>query len=560
MKAEISKREGGNSETNSQDTVTFSKVAAFPAVCVLLAFLLRYFLIPQDRTINGDGIYYVSNGLKIISGHLSEGISAYWSPLYSSLVGISTLFFQDAEFAGRIVSVFAGSLLVIPSYFLIREFFGNRPAYIGTILVAIHPSLVASSGWVMTESLFALIFTAAVLSGWFAIKTLKLPFFFATGLLLGASYLTKPEAIFFVGLFAVLTLSKRFLCPNTNFRTLAAGYLILLIGLSVFFLPYVILIHQKTGLWTISQKLFSNSTFNDYDRGLLKLTDDGQTTMQDRIWWDEYETSRPETQHVLSVTHDSAGSPRPDSYLPKLLLKTCNNLKRQLRVYTLEILPFPFILIAAIGLFLRRRTIHRSGKAIYLLSFVACTYVGYAVTVIELRYLYALLPIFLGWVAFGTTAFGDVISESCERYLKIGLKFKNVIVQTLILLILIGFLGRLLLYHFGPPQLQDIPFEEKQAGLWLKHHSKPNSLVMAPNATVAFYAGAKHIFLPDEEFSTILEYARRRSVDYVVLNERRLRNHPDAFRLAEESFDELQLVFQDSQIQNYELRIYRMAD
>lgn len=560
MKVKLAKREGDNFESNSLDTVPIWKKAAFPAVFVLLAFLLRFFLIPQDTTINGDGIYYVSSGLKIISGNLNEGISAYWSPLYSFLIGISTLFFQDAEFAGRIVSVFAGSLLVIPTYFLIQEFFGDRPAYIGTTLVVIHPSLVASSGWVMTESLYALIFISAILVGWLAIKTVKFPMFFVSGLLLGSAYLTKPEAIFFVGLFAVLTLSKRFLCKKTNFRTLAAGCLFLLTGFVVFFLPYTIFIHQKTGIWTISQKFFSNSAFSDYDRGLLKLTDDGQTTMQDRIWLDDYVTARPETQHPISVAHDSAEAPGPDSYLPKLVLKAFNNIKRQLRIYTLEILPVPFILFAAIGLFLQGKTIHRSGEAIYLFSFVACTYLGYAVTVIELRYLYPLIPIFLGWVAFGIIAFSDAISKRCESYLKFGSKASNIMIQTSVLLVLIGSMGRLIAYHFAPPKLQDVPFEEKQAGLWLNQHSKPNSLVMARNATVAFYAGAKHIFLPDEEFSTILEYARRKNVDYIVLNERRLRDRPDTFRLAEELPWELNLVFQDRRVQNFELRIYRMAD
>ncbi len=560
MKADRSKRKGGNRETNLQDAIPISQEAAFPAVCVLLAFLLRLFLIPQDTTINGDGIYYVTHGLKIISGNLIEGISAYWSPLYSFFLGISTLFFQDAEFAGRIVSVVAGSLLVIPSYVLIRECFGDRPAYIGTILVVIHPSLVVSSEWVMTESLYALLFTTAVLLGWFALKTVKITFFFATGLLFGAAYLTKPETVLFVGLFSVLTLGRTFLCPKANLRSFAAGFLILLTGFMVFFLPYVIFIHQKTGIWTISQKLFSNSTFNDSDRGMLKLTDDGQTTMQDRIWWDFYETESKQTQILPSDAPTSLKPAHSKFDITELLLKTFNNLKKQVRDHTLTILPFPFILIAAIGLFMERRTIRCAAKETYFLSFVACTFIGYAVTVIELRYLYVLLPILLGWVAFGVVAFGDVISKRCESYLKTEWKIKPVLIQTLILLLLIGSLEPLFSSYFGPQPLQNIPLEEKQAGLWLKGYSEPNSLVMAPNATVAFYAGAKHTFLPDEEFSKILEYARRKKVDYVVLNERRLRNRPDAFRLAEEFSKELELVFRDSQIQNYEVRIYRIVE
>jgi hypothetical protein len=134
----------------------------FVAACTLSAFLIRLALTGTQSLINSDGIYYASLGGKLISGDISGGISAYWSPLYPFLIGIASLFTSDLEFAGRLVSVIAGTLLIIPGYILIRQFHGPAAAVPGTILLVIHPSLLISSVWVMTEAVYILIFTSMV--------------------------------------------------------------------------------------------------------------------------------------------------------------------------------------------------------------------------------------------------------------------------------------------------------------------------------------------------------------------------------------------------------------
>ena len=556
MKADSSTNEEPVGVMHEPEFWSLRKEALFPAVCVISAFVIRFLLIPTDGVINGDGIYYATLGRKMMSGHLSEGISAYWSPLYSFLIGISNLFFFDLEFAGRFVSVVAGSLLIIPSYILIQKFFGRVPAYIGTILVVVHPFLVLSSVWVMTESVYTLIFTTAVLLGWFALKTGRRLTFFFTGLLFGAAYLTKPEAIGFIGLVFVLVLGRKLFRPNITFRSLTAGYLIFLTGFLIFFVPYVNFIHQKTGRWTISQKLFTNSPSGG-DGGLLRLTPDGKTTLQDRVWGDVYETENARPDNSVPFVPNTEDSPRPAFDVSGLIFKTFKNLIKQFREHVRVILPVPFLFVGVIGIF--KRTGRFALRELYLLSFVACTFIGYAVTVIEIRYLFPLIPILMGWVAFGGEALAGWVTKSGEFFLKTGWRINPVFVQVLILLILIVSLQPLYAINFAPPEIRNTSLIEKQAGLWLKQHSEPNSLVMAANATTAFYAEAKHVFLPDEEFSRVLEYAKRKKVKYLVLSERRLRDRPEVFLLAEKA-PELNLVFQNNEFENFEVRIYRVIE
>jgi hypothetical protein len=533
----------------------------FIAGCMILAFLIRFFLIPTGSVINGDGIYYASLGKKIMAGDLYGGISAYWAPLYSLLIGISALFFQDLEFAGRFVSVVCGTLLVIPAYYLIDDFYGRVPARLGTILVVIHPFLIKSSIWVMTESLYTLIFTTIVIIGWRALHAGKARTFFFTGLLFGAAYITKPESIGFVGLFIVLTFGTKFFRRSFPLRRLVTGNILLLFGFTIFFLPYVIFLHQKTGHWTVSQKLLSNVSALNSDKGLLELTDDGQTTMRDRLFNDLYET-----ENRISESSSSA-APLPAAEMQGakldfkgLLTKTLNNLKKQVGQHIPAILPLPIILVAVIGFFFGLRTRRRrAAKDIYLFSFVASVLVGYALTVIELRYLFSIIPILLGWAAYEFVRLGERATEVASNFLKTNRKINPPWVQVFILLLMAASLTPLFLSQFKPEELKNVPFEEKQAGLWIKNQTKSPTLIMASSATSAFYAEASHIFVPDEEFTEVLAYAKRKRVNYLIFSQRRLKNTPRAFPIEEQDYpEELNLVYKDDQNPDYKILVFRL--
>ncbi len=544
--------------------LTTSKEKNFIFASVFFAFLIRIFFIPHNTVINGDGIYYATLGKRLVSGDISGGISGYWSPLYSSLVGIFSLFFHDPEFAGRLVSVIAGTLLIIPAYYLIRNFYGRMPAYLGTVLIAIHPALIESSGWVMTEAVYTLIFTTVVLVGWYALRSGNAQTFFVAGLLWGAAYLTKPEALGFLGLLFILTTAAKFFRRNISFRRYAAGYLLLLTGFMIFFLPYVIFLRQKTGQWTISQKIMVNLPAFDYDKGLLNITDDGQITMQDRIWGDIYETEAPQT--VAPPPVEPASSPafswsKLQSDVTILGAKALFLFKKQLRDYIPALLPYPFILLAIIGFFYKPWTRFRAARELYLFSFFLCMLLGYALSAVELRYIYPLIPILIAWVAKGIVEFGDWTSKSLTNLLRTSRRIKPLLVQICVLIIFTALLTPSILSQDEFETILDVPYEEKQAGLWIKNQTAGQAaLVMSSNATPAYYAGAKHLYLPDEEFLTVLEYAKRKKVNYLVYSLRRIKTTSKSFPPDEKNIPpELRLVYEDEPSPNYRIIVYQIV-
>ena len=59
----------------------------------------------------------------------------------------------------------------------------------------------------------------------------------------------------------------------------------------------------------------------------------------------------------------------------------------------------------------------------------------------------------------------------------------------------------------------------RAAGVWLRENGRPGATVMDRKAYVPFFAGMRHVQLPDDDYDTILDYAVRTGVDYLVIEE-----------------------------------------
>ncbi|MFN0277196.1 MAG: ArnT family glycosyltransferase [Pyrinomonadaceae bacterium] len=536
-----------------------SHESLFLLACVLLAFLIRFFFIPQEYVINGDGAYYTILGERFVSGNFSGGISAYWSPLYSVLTGFSSLLFADRDFSGRFVSLVAGSLLIVPAFFLIRDFFGRPSAYVGAILLIFHPFLIKSSGWVMTESVYTFVLTTCVLSGWHAVSKGDSRFFLVTGLLLGIAFLTKPEAIGYLLLILLLTPAAKFVFGHLSFARVGFNCLVLLLGFAFFFLPYVLYLHEKTGEWTFSQKITVNLPAADFEGGLLTLSGDGRMTLKDRLWGDDYETEYIPEKSVVEEAPASFSLGRLANDAKILGSKAATLLWHQLRNYFPAILPIPFAIFAVAGFFFLSWNRTRAAKEIYLFSFVMCTLLGYAASAVELRYLIPIIPLLIAWAARGIAEFCEWLARTVKSFFTTRRELSPVVLATCVLILLFGLSMPRSLLILKQEDIKNVPFEEKSAGLWMKENSNhEQTTVISSHITPAYYAHAKHLYLPDEELSTVVEYARQRRANYLVFSERR-KSDAAAF-LAEKnsSLGSLDLVYHDRQNAGYQILVYQL--
>ncbi|HKQ59028.1 MAG TPA: hypothetical protein VJY35_14275, partial [Candidatus Eisenbacteria bacterium] len=67
---------------------------------------------------------------------------------------------------------------------------------------------------------------------------------------------------------------------------------------------------------------------------------------------------------------------------------------------------------------------------------------------------------------------------------------------------------------------EDAPIHTlRRAGLWLAAHGRPGALVMDRKPYLPFFAGMRHAHMPDDDYDTIVDYAERTGVDYLVMSE-----------------------------------------
>ena len=523
---------------------------------MLMAFLIRLFMLRYEYVVTPDGVYYATLGKNLVSGNLREGLSTYWPPLYPLLVGLSSRIFQNLEFAGRLVSVLAGSLLVVPVYFLIRDSYGRDVATVGALLVTIYPSLTYYSTQLLTESTYTLFFIIGIVTGWSALSRAKSSTFLLTGLLFGCCYLIRPEAIGYIGLLIILTLTTNLFYHQRRFKRMLFNIFVLLLGFVFLSFPYILYLRQETGTWMISEKLGANySTYrHDGKSKWWSLSEDGQGTLADRL----YAGTR--------VGGDLSGTLQPVSTqmptLSEIAVRSMKGLKQEYEVMIPKIFPPLFVLLTGIGLFRTQWSRKRTGKEIYLLLFVISTLIGYALIVPNTRYLVPLLPIFICWASKGIVEFESWLLESAEHIHRLkSIKYHKLLRPFIMTVVVLSLLPSMTSPMRGK---WDRPLEPRHVAMWIKEHSDSSPLIMSTEPWAAFYSGGKHLYLPDEEYSVVIEYARHKKVDYIVVDDRWVpRLTPRLNLLLDEQgqHSELNLVYKYyDEVPHYKVLVYELAD
>ena len=453
------------------------------------AFLLR--LLTNwgvEQAISPDGVYYVNAGRSLVAGNWGEGLSTYWPPLYPLLVGLSSLVFRDAEFAGRFVSVVAGALLVVPAYRLARAWYGRRAAGLSAALVALHPLLVYYSTVLLTEATYTLLFACGVLAGWAALSGRRARAHFAAGAIFGACYLLKPEAAGFLALLLAPTLCEKLFDRRLSFKMSARNALTLCAGFLMLALPYLLYLRHETGAWTISGKLAAH----------------------------RWQGGRRGAGALLALP---PGTLVPDA--ATALVQMTKALRAEYEIFNL-IFPTAFVLLAGLGLFRTRWTGERARRELYLFSFVAAAFAGYAVTLPNIRFFVPLLPLLLCWAARGVVEFEGWAVESLggSRVARGFSPRAQKVVAPLVVAVLLATMLPLAIYLLRGDKWGDYG-GQKRAAVWIAAQAgTAPPVVMSTAPVAAFYAGGRHVQLVEEDYAALVARARREGVAYVVVNER----------------------------------------
>jgi 4-amino-4-deoxy-L-arabinose transferase-like glycosyltransferase len=513
---------------------------------VLGALLLRVLFWHTEWVLNPDGIYYSWLGRNLLSGDLDQGLSTYWPPFYPLLIGICWRLFGDLESAGRIISVFAGSLLVIPTYLLAREFCGKRIAMVSGVLVSFYPLLLDYSTRARSETVYSLILMTLIWLLWRTVKDPSPGRFIGVGLLVGLAYLTKPEGIFYLIIVLVGLFGLRNASGNFHLRQRVAAAIVVIVAASVVSLPYVVYLKQVTGSWTISQKHLL--AFPTSSRHAL-LDDDG--TLMDSLY----------AGSSVRVPRVSTSRLTVDNFSNMIYA-----MKGRLVNFYRHVFPglFPPLLIglAVLGLFHIPWNAQRWEQELYITLFLGATIAGYSWSWFLPRLMVPFLPLLLIWAAEGTQVLADWGLNSVPRHFLARLPVVRqpaVATGVVVAVVFLSVITDIRSLWRGEQQRE--PTEQKMAAQWIKTNSPARPLIMASGPWAAFYAEGHHLYIPRADYDTVIAYAHKKQVTYLIVDARWINKfNPNLLFLLENHVPSKDLtpVYQVNEPPQYPLVVYRL--
>jgi len=206
------------------------------ALLGLVVRVVYVLVIGRHLTLGFDAIWYelqagtVASGKGYVDpdsfyrfGHLVP--TANFPPLWPIVLAVADRLGLDTRTGFQLVGALLGTVTVVLAGLVGRRVQGSRVGLVTALIVACCPMLIAADGSLMSESLYVLLVTAAVVAAYRALDRPTLLRFGLVGLLVGLAALTRADALFLAPILAV-ALAWRVRGPSTG-RRLALGAAVL---------------------------------------------------------------------------------------------------------------------------------------------------------------------------------------------------------------------------------------------------------------------------------------------------------------------------------------------
>lgn len=169
---------------------------------ILLAFLLRAALLLVaaghiSRAFQPDSQTYLDPAIKLISGGGYPADSAWRTPVYPLFIAI--IYWIGGQNPILIIAAqgFVGTMTVLLGYFLGIKVLSRTAALLGTFLLAVSVESITSGFYLLTETLFTVLFLAGMIAWVNGYKNRDKLWLAAAAILMGLSALCRPVAVYF---------------------------------------------------------------------------------------------------------------------------------------------------------------------------------------------------------------------------------------------------------------------------------------------------------------------------------------------------------------------------
>ncbi len=492
---------------------------------VLLSFLIRALSLHLFHFIasgggSADSVVYAITGKNLYSGKgfSYEGtVQLVHPPLYPILIGFFWLLTNNLEFSGQVVSAIAGGLLVIPVYYFAKAIYGRRVGLLSAIFVVICPILVYGSTETFSESLYTLFLISSIALTWKALSSRNLLWISLAGLTIGLSFLTNPLGILFVPVFLIFLFLSKLLIPDTTLKSVFKKAILLLASFIIVCLPYWIFLHKHLGRWSLSGNTNYVNVYWYQVRSQGMSQEEIGFKMADPLMASDPGLSDP-SGGIFAYYFSHPGE------LPERFMRNLRDAFLEIGKIAelLRISPFALkTILGVMGLVLFLGFVKIlwekkfTARELYL-GFVFLSLSIFLLFRFEHRYLYPYVPLLLLIMAKITVE----VESWLEKKISLWNRACGSISGFLLTGILIVVMGSSSVYLISKKN-NLVPYEYKIMGEWMKENMNDigNKLVMSRKLGVPFYAGARHQPLYYGEYPGLMEYAKSRKVDYLVIDD-----------------------------------------
>ena len=473
---------------------------------LILAAMVRGYLLWQYYCISSDGVHYINAAKDFFAGRIFAGLSSVYPPGYPLLIASLYPLTHDWELSGQVWSLLCGVLLLVPLYILCRDIYGERVALVGCFLAAVSPYLARYSVHVRTESPFIFLSTVALVLFHRGIQQGSNSRFFYGSLIAGFAYLVRPEAIGFLAIVPFVLGLRWWIKREHRLPRLLQTCALVLLGFSLFALPYIYYLSWETGHWgAISRKAGVTLAISLKGSDLL---DSGE--LQD--------SADLESLDFLDFVWN-----HPVLYGKKVAM----DILPAVGTY-FEALHYSYVPFLLIGLFLVLRERFWQRKDFLLVSFALFYIVGLTLIYVKRRYSLQVVPVSLGWTALGMLWCWDYFKEFPSA------RVSRILLPLAVLVFVAGTI---------PKTLKPISPEKsyvREAGRYLKELKGSGELrVLVFDDRISFYAQAEGVLLSDLKEASLIEDLRERKANYLATDlsrwqERfpRIARNPELYGLA----------------------------
>ncbi|MBI4039361.1 glycosyltransferase family 39 protein [Candidatus Daviesbacteria bacterium] len=465
----------------------------------------------QELIFYSDDAIYATMAKRFLQGEYYKIVHLYWPGGYPLVMAITYSFFNNWEFAARLVPAIFSFLLPIATYIFFARYASWKIGLIMSIMIATFPIFHTSSIVALTEHQYVFFLYCSFFLGYLALTSKKWFYLLLAPTFFGLTYWTRQETQSIFYTFLVLFFIYQLFIVKTKGVRVIRNLVIMFLIFNIVLLPYLGTLSIRAERPVLSPV---KAALAFGPAHVTTVTSDGSSNLAQDAWSIDHPNLNSEFYGVslsskLWKGRDALISSAWDKFLANMRL--LSQFFQGFYIY--------LILIGAVASLI----VIKDKFTIYLMANILPQFILLMMIsqgVVD-RYVLWLMPVLLILQGWGVYAIWQVAGMFLPKPMKI-------IWQPLVIIVIIFVIAKnniALIYGDlkpGVPSLSSIP-QIKEQGEWIKNYTTINRpKIMTRREGYAWYADGEIIYFPHTTsgygYEVVVRQIKEFGVDYVLVD------------------------------------------